>query len=89
MTGGSLGKRSHLTDFEDKAAVAIRLRTATASLTDLRDWEIARQYIRELETSAMDVADHTPRSSAEVSRPQQADRRECDPAHCGAGSRTH
>ena len=41
-----------MTDFEDKAAVAIRLRTATDSLTDLRDWEIARLYIRELEAAA-------------------------------------
>ena len=39
--------------FDDPAAAAIRLRTATASLTDLRDWEIARRYIRELEASAV------------------------------------
>lgn len=52
-TGDRFCKGSHLADFEDKAAVAIRLRTATDSLTDLRDWDIARQYIRELEASAL------------------------------------
>jgi len=58
-----------LADFADKAAVAIRLRTATDSLTDPRDWKIAREYIRELETTAWweESADRT----AEASGPDE------------------
>ena len=41
-----------MVNFNDPIAAAIRLRGATDGLTDLRDWDIVREYLQELEASA-------------------------------------
>jgi len=39
-------------NYNDPKAAANRIRAATASLTDPRDWDVATQYVRELEALA-------------------------------------